>query len=103
MFTIIFYSLFLLYAGRKSQLLFFKQDAMISETIEEAALTEEDFIDINEKSQKIAFLVTDFFSNLEKSDPNYVFWEVNLVESDGNMEEITIPIEVHKCNETDWK
>ena len=50
-----------MYAGRKAQLLFLEQDALISETIEEAVLTQEDYMDLN--SHKVAFLVTDFFSN----------------------------------------
>jgi hypothetical protein len=52
---------------------------------------------MKEEGLKIAFLVTDFFSNEDKSDPDFFFWEVSLVTADGNMNEIKQKVEIHRC------
>ena len=93
--------LFFLYASKKLQMLTAFNDPLVSTIIEESAFSDSDGMNLHEEKLKIAFLVTDYSSNQEKSDPNFVSWEVNIVESDGNMHEIKSPIGIHKCNSTD--
>ena len=52
---------------------------------------------------KIAFLVTDFFSHDEKSNPDYFKWDVKVVKADGNSDKDKTEIGIHRCNDEDWE
>lgn len=90
------------YGIQKGMELIYRNNPIVNLSDEANAYDASDVVDLNAIGFKIAFGVGDFLTGESLDDPNFVNWEVKLIEGLKQKQLNSTQVNFHKCTDNDW-
>jgi hypothetical protein len=89
----------LAYGTIKFYQLVIKHNPLISVSVNKDVYSKKEALNLEKNKLFFAFSVNNFYGREPKDDPNFVDWLPQLVESDGNVNDVYTPLAYEKCKE----